>query len=154
MVNTEDFIKRLEKILDYYALNASAFAEKIDVQRSSLSHLLSGRNKPSLDLILKITDEFPEVNLYWLLKGKGQFPGSSDDGVPIAEPKIKAPAPEKITATTQPDLWDAVEPTAPVLPKTETRPFPLPDSPTEKAIEQIVIFYRDGTFQHYNPNKA
>ena len=56
MVNTDDFIKRLELILEYYGLNASAFADKIGVQRSSLSHLLSGRNKPSLDFILKIMD--------------------------------------------------------------------------------------------------
>ena len=54
MVNIEDFIKRLEKILDYYSLTASSFADKIGVQRSSMSHLLSGRNKPSLDFILKI----------------------------------------------------------------------------------------------------
>jgi predicted transcriptional regulator len=49
MVNTEDFIKRLE-ILDYYSLNASGFADKGGVQRSSLSHLLSG-----------------EINLAWIL---------------------------------------------------------------------------------------
>jgi plasmid maintenance system antidote protein VapI len=72
MVNTEEFIKRLEIILDYYGLNASAFADKIGVQRSSLSHL-SGRNKPSLDFILKIVDVFPDVDLYWILNGKGVF---------------------------------------------------------------------------------
>ena len=54
MVNTEDFIKRLEFLLEYYSMNAASFADKIGVQRSSLSHLLSGRNKPSLDFILKI----------------------------------------------------------------------------------------------------
>ena len=74
MVNIEDFIKRLEIILDYYSLNASSFADKIGVQRSSLSHLLSGRNKPSLDFILKIVDVFPDVDLYWILIGKGNFP--------------------------------------------------------------------------------
>jgi transcriptional regulator with XRE-family HTH domain len=56
--------------LDYYGLNASAFADKIGVQRSSLSHLLSGRNKPSLDFILKILDVFPDVDLYWMINGK------------------------------------------------------------------------------------
>ena len=67
MVNTDDFIKRLEIILEYYGVNASAFADKIGVQRSSLSHLLSGRNKPSLDFILKILDVYPEIDLYWIL---------------------------------------------------------------------------------------
>ena len=76
MVNIDDFIKRLEIILDYYNLSASAFADKINVQRSSLSHLLSGRNKPSLDFIIKVIEVFPEVDLYWILNGKGNFPKS------------------------------------------------------------------------------
>jgi transcriptional regulator with XRE-family HTH domain len=74
MVNIDDFVKRLESLLEYYNLNASSFADKIGVQRSSLSHLLSGRNKPSLDFILKILEVFPEVDLYWILNGKGTFP--------------------------------------------------------------------------------
>ncbi|MGB5172452.1 helix-turn-helix domain-containing protein [Eudoraea sp.] len=74
MVNTEAFIQRLEKILDYYQLTASAFADRINVQRSSISHLLTGRNKPSLEFVLKVVKSFPEVNLYWLLNGKGRFP--------------------------------------------------------------------------------
>jgi len=74
MVNTEEFVQRLEKILKYYGLSASAFADKIAVQRSTISHLLSGRNKPSLEFVLKVVKSFPEVNLYWLLNGKGTFP--------------------------------------------------------------------------------
>ena len=74
MVNSDEFIKRLERILKYYNLSASAFADKIGVQRSSISHLLTGRNKPSLELVLKIVKNYPEVNLYWLLNGKGNFP--------------------------------------------------------------------------------
>lgn len=82
MVNTEEFIKRLEKILAYYSLSASAFADKIQVQRSSISHLLTGRNKPSLEFVLKVVKTFPEVNLYWLLNGKGVFPVSKKDASP------------------------------------------------------------------------
>jgi hypothetical protein len=63
MVNTEEFIAR--NYIDYYGLNAPAY-----VQRSSLSHLLSGRNKPSLDFILKILDVFPDVDLYWMINEK------------------------------------------------------------------------------------
>ena len=74
MVNTDAFQERLEIILKYYELSATAFAEEIGVQRSSISHLLSGRNKPSLDFVLKVVQRFPEVNLYWLLNGKGSFP--------------------------------------------------------------------------------
>lgn len=80
MVNTEDFIKRLERILQFYELSASAFADKINVQRSSISHLLTGRNKPSLEFVLKVVKTFPEVNLYWLLNGKGSFPQKTTTG--------------------------------------------------------------------------
>lgn len=84
MVNSEEFIKRLEKIINYYDLTAAAFAEKVEVQRSSISHLLSGRNKPSLEFVLKVVTHFPEVNLYWLLNGKGSFPQVNDCNTPSA----------------------------------------------------------------------
>ncbi|MEL6917944.1 MAG: helix-turn-helix transcriptional regulator, partial [Bacteroidota bacterium] len=82
MVNSGDFIKRLEKILHYYDISASAFADKINVQRSSISHLLTGRNKPSLEFVLKVIQTFPEVNLYWFLKGKGTFPHEPTENLP------------------------------------------------------------------------
>ena len=74
MVNILDFTNRLKKILNYHQLTASLFADKIGVQRSSISHILSGRNKPSLDFILKVTYTFTDVDIYWLLNGKGEFP--------------------------------------------------------------------------------
>jgi transcriptional regulator with XRE-family HTH domain len=73
-VNILDFTNRLKKILNYHQLTASLFADKIGVQRSSISHILSGRNKPSLDFILKVTNSFTDVDIYWLLNGKGAFP--------------------------------------------------------------------------------
>ena len=76
MINSPDFIKRLQIIIDYYQLSAATLADKIDVQRSSISHLLSGRNKPSLDFVLKLIKQFPEINLYWLLNGLGNFPAT------------------------------------------------------------------------------
>ena len=60
--------------MDFHELSASLFADKIGVQRSSISHILSGRNKPSLDFVLKITTEFKDVDINWLLEGKGSFP--------------------------------------------------------------------------------
>ena len=78
MINNLDFADRLNKVMDYYQLSAAAFADKINVQRSSISHLLSGRNKPSLDFVLKVLEEFKDVELYWLLNGKGSFPKKKD----------------------------------------------------------------------------
>ena len=90
MVNTEAFVARLEEVLDFYGLTASSFADRIGVQRSSISHLLSGRNKPSLEFVMKVVKTFPEVNLYWLLNGKGSFPYKAEQKRP-STPTTKVP---------------------------------------------------------------
>ena len=77
-METIDFVKKLEKILSYYHLSASAFADKLGFQRSSMSHLLSGRNKPSLDFVVKISTTFKEVDINWFLFDKGNFPKSTN----------------------------------------------------------------------------
>tara|TARA_B100000768_G_scaffold181624_1_gene205447 strand:- start:10547 stop:10897 length:351 start_codon:yes stop_codon:yes gene_type:complete len=66
----ENFTIRLLELLDNKSLSASQFAEKIGVQRSSVSHVLSGRNKPSLDFIIKISTTFKDISLDWLIHGK------------------------------------------------------------------------------------
>ena len=85
MINNEAFAKRLQKVIDFYGESASSFAEKIGVQRSGISHLLSGRNKPSLDFILKVLSSYPEVEMYWLLNGKGAFPAMQKEKAKILE---------------------------------------------------------------------
>lgn len=77
MINSSNFTDRLQKVMAYYSLSASAFADKIGVQRSSISHILSGRNKPSLEFVMKVLSSFDEVDLYWLLNGKGHFPSEA-----------------------------------------------------------------------------
>ncbi len=62
-------VSRIKKLLENLQLSPSAFADSIGVQRSSLSHILSGRNKPSLDFIIKVLQQYPEVDLYWLITG-------------------------------------------------------------------------------------
>lgn len=101
MVNAEEFVKRLEQILQFYGLSASIFAERVGVQRSSLSHLLSGRNKPSLDFVMKICDEFSEVDLYWFLRGEGQFPksGNKDVSLPSFEDFSNEESKQKFPST-------------------------------------------------------
>ncbi|MEN9913687.1 MAG: hypothetical protein RL528_420 [Bacteroidota bacterium] len=157
MVNIEDFIKRLEIILDYYSLNASSFADKIGVQRSSLSHLLSGRNKPSLDFILKILDVFPEVDLYWVLNGKGSFPKSDV----ISESINLFSNPTQTHQISETNL----EPNSELIPEKFSNSLPLSNDPysnvgssskaisnekTNNEIDRIVIFYKNGTFKTYS----
>ncbi len=64
-------LNRIQRIIDYYKLTSSAFADKIGVPRSTISHILSGRNNPSLDFVMKTLASFPQVNTEWLLNGIG-----------------------------------------------------------------------------------
>jgi transcriptional regulator with XRE-family HTH domain len=158
MVNIEDFIKRLEIILDYYSLNASSFADKIGVQRSSLSHLLSGRNKPSLDFILKILEVFPDVDLYWILNGKGNFPKNSeqfDKTENSVEQAVKQNIPtpssnEIIPENLFSEIQNPINRNSLETKKAENQNT-IKDS-ISSDVEKIVFFYKDGTFKVFNPN--
>jgi len=70
VLNIDEFINRIYILIEEHQLNASSLADKIGVQRSSLSHILSKRNKPSLDFILKIHQKFDKIELNWLLFGQ------------------------------------------------------------------------------------
>lgn len=147
MVNIDDFVKRLETLLEYYNLNASSFADKIGVQRSSLSHLLSGRNKPSLDFILKILEVFPEVDLYWILNGKGSFPKTiSNNNV------IETPPAILNSELTSGNLFSTIPEAKTITPPTvEVKKInQLPQS-ISNEVEKIVFFYKDGTFKEFKP---
>jgi len=69
----QSFAERLAEIIKYYHLTHAAFAEKMGIQKSSVSHLLSGRNKPNFDFLARFPDVFPEINLIWLLTGQGEM---------------------------------------------------------------------------------
>ena len=86
MINSLEFTNRIKKVMDFHQLSASLFADKIGVQRSSISHILSGRNKPSLDFILKMTLEFKDVDINWLLHGDGSFPKTAEISTPTSTP--------------------------------------------------------------------
>ena len=120
MINTQKFAERLKIVLDYYGLSAASFADKIGVQRSSISHILSGRNKPSLDFVMKILNTYPEVDLYWILNGKGHFPSQS------LETRTQLVSDEKVEKSFKSGINSDLE------------------------IERIVIFYSDSTFKSFS----
>ncbi len=66
-------IERIKKIIEYLDISQSEFAKSLDIQRSSISHILNKRNKPSLDFIMKVLDHYPEINPDWLLFGKDKM---------------------------------------------------------------------------------
>ena len=149
MLNTEDFIKRLEFIMEHFGLSASLFADKISVQRSSISHLLSGRNKPSLDFVMKVTDHFPELNLYWLLNGSDSYLKSESIEITSSNSKI---APTPILENNAEELNQSIAGENNNQIKSEnltTVGNSILVKSDEKRVHKIVLFYTDGTFQEY-----
>jgi transcriptional regulator with XRE-family HTH domain len=151
MVNSADFSKRLQKIMDRNDLNASSFAERIHVGRSSISHILSGRNKPSLDFVVNTVKEFPEVDLYWLLNGNGTYPktempqasnptGSYSTSIP--QDKKGDPGLYESTKTKSQDLFSTAE--------NEKIPFKI-KSVEGKNIQKVILLYNDGSFEYFIP---
>ena len=61
---------RIQKLIESKKLTKSAFAKEIGIQRSSLAHFFSGRNKPSLEFFLKIKEKYPDTDLNWIISGK------------------------------------------------------------------------------------
>ncbi len=121
MLNIDEFLSRLEELMKNNQLNAAAFAEKIGVQRSSVSHILSRRNKPSLDFILKIQSKFEEVNFDWLLLG----------------------IQNKITPTDQDlDNLDSIK---------SNIDLNLKSHNSDIEVTQIIQTYKDGSFRVYLP---
>lgn len=129
MLNNENFISRLEIIMEKNKLSAAAFAERIGVQRSSVSHILSKRNKPSLDFILKINNSFNEVTLDWLL---------------LEEPS-KAIKPlaylDEIGEDTMNDSND----------ESVVKPNNNENFDSSNEITEVIKFYKDGSFKNFFP---
>mgnify|MGYP000085095845 CR=1 FL=1 len=126
MVNSSDFGNRLQKIIDFYNISATELSSQISFNRSTISHLLSGRNKPSLDFVMKVLQKFPEVELYWLLNGVGKFPKEIESMNNTASPRPKFE--DDITIKEK----NVQEPSF------------------SKEIDRVVIFFKDGSFKSYS----
>jgi transcriptional regulator with XRE-family HTH domain len=120
-----DLADRIKTIITVNNLTSSSFADRVGVQRSGVSHILNGRNRPSMDFLLKVTEAFPRVDAGWLLTGK-----SPESSVTQKSQQVKAANKE---------------------PKGVFQQVKSKYS-EERSIEKIVIFYTDHTFETYNPN--
>ena len=157
-----NFIERLNKIIDYYKLKPSEFAEEIKVPRSSVSHILSMRNNPSLDFIMNIKHRFPDLEWSWLIEGKGnmllpsstfhnkfidnsatnlstiELTGNISDNPILRENEIKEYTPEEniLSDSQQLEFENNIS---------------LSTNNEENKIKRIIIFYENGKFESFEP---
>ena len=146
MVNTKEFAQRLEKVFDYYELTATTFSESINVGKATISHILSGRNRPSLDFVLKTVDAFPEVELYWLLHGEGDFPAITSPAKPV-KPKKQEHVSDNIDETPiEKSPYDDtdIKPVSKYLNNTQAS-----KNLSGKKLVKVILFYEDGSFEDF-----
>jgi transcriptional regulator with XRE-family HTH domain len=122
--------ERIKQFMDYMTLSAAELADQIGVQRSNVSHVMTGRNNPSSLFLEKLLLTFPELDARWLIVGEGQMlRGINDETRKVAEVK---------------NLFTEV-----IEKKVQVAQSPHRD--TAKEIARIVILYKDRTFVDYYP---
>lgn len=138
---------RLQQFMIAENLSQSQFADKIGVARASISHIMSGRNKPGFDFILGMARSFPALNLDWLITGKGKMYKQSEVSLKV-EPvdndlfsNNDFIEDEPVT----PDVKKVVQP----IQKISNVADIAPKKPLERGISRIVVFYDDNTFQEF-----
>ena len=96
-------IDRINLLLKAKNITARQFAEEIGIQPSGISHILSGRNNPSLDFVLKVMKRWPEINISWLMFGKGEMYVSPSE---FQQTTVQPQSIEQETAESQPVEYD------------------------------------------------
>ncbi len=140
---------RIMELLNTEGLSASKFADIVGVQRSSMSHILSGRNNPSLDFIQKVMRSFPHVSGDWLISGSGEMT-KNQGSASLFQEVINDETPAPYLASQPPKLKKDV------ADNYQNKPDQAPELDMSafvsgKKIEKVVVFYTDKTFREYNP---
>lgn len=165
--------ERIQLILKTQNISASKFADEIGVQRSRISHIISGRNNPSLDFIQKIIKRFPDISSDWLVFGKGSMYKEQDlfstseasktenkqqtPEIKASQSDINIDKPAELAENKEKTSeFDAPEIKSQPLKKTKTIAGyensirkTLSSEISDKRIERIVIFYSDRTCTEY-----
>lgn|SRR5690606_32600845 len=142
------FSLQLQKIMDHFSLSTTELADTILVPRATISHLISERNKPSLEFITKLHTRFPTLNLEWLIYGKDPFLTTDNvvhaidksiEKEPVFMPNISIEEKEIAVTVDKNIEQKGIENEEKIL------------SFTKKDVEAVVILYTDGTYKHYHP---
>ena len=133
--------ERILKVMETEGYSQEQFAAEIGIQRAAMSHIISGRNNPSLDVLLKILRRFPSVSTDWLLFGNGPMTKSAQP----AEPAENTAVPTDSNVA----FADSI---ASSLVHQEKERVVTVEKPA-KTISKIMVFYTDNTFDTYTLEK-
>ena len=135
--------ERLIEIMKSQGLNSKQLSIELGISPGTISNILSGRNKPSLELLQNVASVFPFIQSDWLFLGKGEmFPsGYEHINHPTTDSDLFSQTEEKSVVTTQKSSAINYQPIA-------HNQSPIADitSPS-RTVQKIMIFYSDGTFE-------
>ncbi|NOX86252.1 MAG: helix-turn-helix transcriptional regulator, partial [Chlorobi bacterium] len=151
-----DMVNRIKKLLEVKKISPAQFADEIEVQRSSLSHVLSGRNKPSLDFMMKIKKRYPEINLDWLLLGEGGMKIETEENM-----ESEADTDEKTGNRLQPEIdfkstgkqvmSESDKTLYQKLREEEQAVYGTRKPSGSDRLLRVILIYENGTFSSFSP---
>lgn len=133
--------ERILKVMETEGYSQAQFAAEIGIQRAAMSHIISGRNNPSLDVLLKILRRFPSISTDWLLFGNGPMTKSAQPAEPA----------ENTTVPTDSNVAFADSIASSLVHQEKERVVTV-EKPA-KTISKIMVFYTDNTFDTYTLEK-
>ncbi len=152
---------RLQRFLDLEQLTPARLADILGIQRSGLSHILSGRNKPGFDLIQKLLTKFPALNADWLITGKGKVYKENSPSNDISTSTTLFSNIEKRDeeiAVKKPSLSAEIKENNDNFDTSQLRENSINDSlnrndQEKKSLRKIIMIYSDNSFVEYHPGK-
>ncbi len=143
--------ERLQKILTEKGLSAAKFAEILQIQRSNVSHVLSGRNNPGYEFIKKIMEHYPDINPEWLILGNGsmykEVINKTYKSADQFNNDLFTNNEESIIESDNEYQKKSPVENEPVINSSLNKPEMSPNH-----VERIVIFYKNNTFKEYKPD--
>ncbi|MBP5548123.1 MAG: helix-turn-helix transcriptional regulator [Bacteroidales bacterium] len=160
-------VDRINLILKAKNITPKQFAEEIGIQPSGMSHILSERNRPSLDFVMKVINRYPEIDIKWLILGEGEMYTS------VSSPQQRMPVPDLFSLSeSEPEVIVEENPVESATPADEVVEEPQKEEKiveeckveernnaecqvvqSEKRIQKILIIYDDQTFSMIYPEK-
>jgi len=147
--------ERLIQLLEKEKISSAEFADRIGVQRSNVSHILSGRNNPGFSFIQKVLQTFPKVNSRWLITGEGNMESSGPITSKIVEKDLfssieilnREPVPKSRTES-EPVREQRIEKV-----EVQAQSRKVRQESSSKNIVRVLLFYDDNTFEDFSPTE-
>lgn len=128
-----DIANRIQELIRKNQLNAAKFADRIGVQRSNLSHVLTGRNKPGLDFIEKVLLEFPDIDANWLISGNKQSRVAPSQAVTNENSADETSESRNVSVNTEQHSGNRI----------------IQSDKQAAKVDKIIVFYTDNSFEEF-----